>query len=317
MTAAARVLSGLRPQAYEHPFDRQALDALQGTRGLETLVRKCNEWGFERLLRVQLTGSNLKVTADAFPQLHAMFTEVCRTLDLPRIPELYVGAGGDINAFTAGVEHPIVLINAGAVDQLDDDELRFVMAHEVGHVKSGHVLYYQIAEFLPLISEAIGDATFGVGALLGVGLQAALLNWRRKSEHTADRAGLLAVQDLQVALSALMKLAGLPQRYGKSVNVDDFIAQAREFDALDSDKLSWFAKWLSVAGQAHPWTVLRAKECLGWVDDGGYERVLAAPQEVPLLLPSGVARFCVHCGAGLAADAAFCTRCGKPVAPAH
>lgn len=314
MTVTPRVLAGLRPQAYEHPFDRQALDALQGTRGLETLVRKCNEWGFERLLRVQLTGSNLKVTADAFPQVHSMFVDVCHTLDLPQVPELYIGAGGDVNAFTAGVEHPIVVLNAGAIDQLSDDELRFVMAHELGHVKSGHVLYYQIAEFLPLISEAIGDATFGVGALLGVGLQAALLNWRRKSEHTADRAGLLAVQDLPVALSTLMKLAGLPQRYRDTVNVDDFIAQAREFDALDSDKLSWFAKWLSVTGQSHPWTVLRAKECLAWVDEGGYERVLAAPHEVPLMLPQGVARFCVHCGQGLAAEAVFCTGCGKPVA---
>jgi Zn-dependent protease with chaperone function len=241
-----------------------------------------------------------------------MLVDTCHTLDVPRVPELYIGAGGELNAFTAGVDHPIIVINAGAIDQLSDDELRFVLAHELGHVKSGHVLYYQIAEFLPMISEAIGDATFGVGALLGVGLQAALLNWRRKSEHTADRAGLLAVQDLQVALSTLMKLAGLPQRFRDEINVDDFVAQAREFDALDSDKLSWFAKWLAVAGQSHPWTVLRAKECLAWVDEGGYERVLAAPQEVPLLLPEGVARFCVHCGNGLAADAAFCTRCGKP-----
>lgn len=314
MGATPQLLKGLRPQAYEHRLDRQALDALQGTRGLETLVRKCNEWGFERLLRVQLTGSNLRVTADAFPQLHQMFVDVCHTLDLPQAPELYIGAGGEINAFTAGVEHPMVVLNAGAIDMLSDDELRFVMAHELGHVKSGHVLYYQIAEFLPLISEAIGDATFGVGALLGAGLQVALLNWRRKSEHTADRAGLLAVQDLQVVLGALMKLAGLPQRYHDQINVDDFVVQARAFDGMDSDKLSWFAKWLSVAGQTHPWTVLRAKECLSWVDEGGYERVLAAPQEVPLLLPEGVARFCVHCGTGMAADAAYCTACGKPVA---
>ena len=259
---------------------------------------------------MQLTGSNLRVTADTFPQLHEMFVDACHALDLPLVPELYVGAGGEINAFTAGVDKPIVVLNSGAVDLLSDDELRFVMAHELGHVKSGHVLYYQIAEFLPVITEAIGDATFGVGALLGAGVQVALLNWRRKSEHTADRAGLLVVQDLQVVLSALMKLAGLPQRYSKDINVDDFVAQARAFEGMDSDKLSWFAKWLSTAGQTHPWTVMRAKECLEWVDDGGYERVLAKPAEVPLLLPAGVARFCMRCGAGCGASAAFCVGCG-------
>lgn len=308
-------LTGLVPQAYEHPLDRRALDALQGTRGLETLVRKCNEWGFERLLRVQLTGSNLQVTPDSFPELHEMLVDTCERLDLPTRPDLYIGASGEMNAFTAGVEQPLVILNSGTVDQLTDDELRFVLAHELGHIKSGHVLYYQIAEFLPLISEAIGEATFGVGALLGASLQIALLNWRRKSEFTSDRAGLLAVQDLNVALSALMKLAGLPQKYKDRVNVDDFVVQARAFDGMDNDKLSWFAKWLSTAGQTHPWTVLRAKECLAWVDEGGYQKVLDAPNEAALLLPEGVKMFCRTCGHGLTGEEKFCTSCGKPVPP--
>ena len=113
---ARRPLPGLRSQAYEHPEDREALDILQDTHGLDTLVRKCNEWGFERLLRVQLTGSNLRVTADNFPQLHEMFVDACHALDLPLVPELYVGAGGEINAFTAGVDKPIVVLNSGAID---------------------------------------------------------------------------------------------------------------------------------------------------------------------------------------------------------
>ena len=69
--AARRRLAGLKPQSYEHPLDAQALDALQNTGGLETLVRKVNEWGLERMLQVQLTGSHLRVTADAFPDPHA------------------------------------------------------------------------------------------------------------------------------------------------------------------------------------------------------------------------------------------------------
>jgi Zn-dependent protease with chaperone function len=312
-----RTLTGLRPQAYEHPADRQALARLQSTGGLETVVRKCNAWGFERLLRVQLTGSNLRVTADSFPEVHAQLLAACRVLDLPAPPELYVGGGGDINAFTAGVESPIVVLSSSAVDLLSEDELFFVIAHELGHVKSGHVLYYQIAEFLPVIAEVVGSATFGIGELLGAGLQVALLSWKRQSELTADRAGLLAAQDVTVAIAALQKLAGLPHRYYDRVNVDDFVAQARAFEALDSDKLSWIAKWLSTVGQTHPWTVLRANQLLAWIDAGDYEKVLAAPQEVPLQLPAGVKRFCARCGCGLAGHEAFCPGCGAPAgAPA-
>jgi Zn-dependent protease with chaperone function len=309
-----RELAGLKPQAYEHPSDREALDILQGTGGLETVVRKCNEWGFERLLRVQLTGSNIKVTADSFPEIHQLLRRACRALDLPLEPELYIGGSGEINAFTAGVDKPIVVLTSGAIDLLSDDELFFVIAHELGHIKSGHVLYYQIAEFLPIVGEIIGSATFGIGELLGAGLQIALLNWKRKSEFTADRAGLLATQDVTTSLGAMMKLAGLPQKYYDRVNVDDFIAQARAFEAMDNDKLNWIAKWLSSAGQSHPWTVLRANQFLSWVDDGGYEQVLKAPDVVPLLLPEGVKRFCSRCGYGLAGPEAFCPGCGQSVA---
>jgi Zn-dependent protease with chaperone function len=315
-----RRLTGLRPQSYEHPLDAQALNALQKTSGLETVVRKCNEWGFERLLRVQLTGSHLRVTADSVPDVHEKLLEACNILDLPKPPDLYIASGQDLNAFTAGVEKPLIVLNAGAVDLLTDDELFFVIAHEVGHIKSGHVLYYQIAEFLPVIGAIVGGATFGLGELLGAGLQVALLNWKRMSEFTADRAGLLACQDANVPITAMIKIAGLPQKYHGAINPEDFIAQAREFKALDADKLNWLVKWLSTMGQTHPWTVMRASQFLAWVDTGGYETVVNGQHELPAgaaaSLPTGGARFCTQCGSTLIPEARFCPGCGVPISGA-
>ncbi|HWW60231.1 MAG TPA: M48 family metallopeptidase [Thermoanaerobaculia bacterium] len=310
-----RKLTGLRPQTYEHPLDAQTLNLLENTTGLDTVVRKCNEWGFERILRVQLTGSHLRVTADNFPDIHDMVTKACEVLDLPVRPEVYIAAGGDINAFTAGVERTLVVLNAGAIDHLSDDELFFVIAHELGHIKSGHILYYQIAEFLPVIGEIVGAATFGIGELLGAGLQMALLKWKRMSELTADRAGLLACQDANVAITAMMKIAGLPSKYYASMNPEDFIAQAREFTSLDLEKLNWFAKWLGTVGQSHPWTVLRASEFLSWIDSGGYENALSFPMGtiVPPQL-TGARVFCTQCGCALRGDEKFCSRCGAATA---
>ena len=172
-----------------------------------------------------------------------------------------------------------------------------------------------LAEFLPVIVEILGAATFGIGDVLSAGLQIALMNWKRKSEFTADRAGLLGVQDAGAALSTLTKLAGLPQKYYPSINTEDFIAQARAFEALDSDKLSWLAKWLSSAGQTHPWTVLRANQLLAWIDSGGYEQVLRSPREVSVQLPPGVKSFCNQCGRPLLGAEAFCPGCGHQLQP--
>jgi Zn-dependent protease with chaperone function len=275
-----RRLTGLRPQTYEHPLDAQALNALQKTSGLETVIRKCNEWGFERLLRVQLTGSHLRVTPDSVPDVHEKLLAACDILDLPKVPDLYIASGDDLNAFTAGVERPLIVLNAGTVDRLTDDELLFVIAHEVGHIK----------------------------------------NWKRMSEFTADRAGLLASQDANVPITAMMKIAGLPQKYHGAINSEDFIAQAREFKALDADKLNWFVKALSTMGQTHPWTVMRASQFLAWVDSGEYAAVVNAEHALPPgiggapMLPG--AGFCTQCGRGLTPEARFCPGCGVAVSRA-
>jgi len=315
--AVVQKLSGLRPQAYEHPSDAAALNVLTKTAGVDTVVRKLYAWGFERLLRVGLTGSYLRVTPDNFPDLYEILVTACDTLDLPMKPDLYIGGGAELNAFTAGVERPLIMVYSGAVEALTREELLFMIAHEVGHIKSAHVLYYQIAEFLPVIGEIVGTATFGIGELLSSGMQVALLRWKRMSELTADRAGLLACQDADVALRTLMKLAGLPHKYFETANTEDFIAQAREFQAMDADKLSMLAKWLSTMGATHPWTVMRAQELLQWIDSKGYEEVLKAPQRVNVQLPTGVSSYCPQCGYALAGAEKFCPGCGRNTAEAQ
>jgi Zn-dependent protease with chaperone function len=300
---AGRKLKGLRPQVCEHALDRKALDALEGTPGLEILVRKCNEWGLERILRVRCTGSYLRVTADSFPRLHDLLQTACDTLDVPRLPELYVAPLGELTSLTAGVDHPIVIISTSMVDSFSEDELLFALAREAGHIKSGHVLYSQIAEFLPVIAQMVDAATFGIGALVNAAMEIALLTWKRASEFTADRAGLLGVQNPDAAFSALMKLAGLPRSEYGSINTADFIVQARQFQALDNDRMSWIVKGLSILGSDHAWTVMRAHELLQWTDGGGYEGVL-------------VGRFCNVCGKPANSRDAFCNVCGNPLSRA-
>ena len=303
-------LIGLRPQAYEHPSDNRTLNALEQTKGLDTLVRKCNEYGLERLLRVQLMGSYLRASEDSFPELFRMVSDACEILDLPKRPALYIQPG-ELNAFTAGVENPIVVLNYGLVDALTQDELFFVIAHELGHIKSGHVLYYQIAMLLPVIADVIGMATMGFGGLLSLPLEVALVRWQRMSELTADRAGILACQDVNAAMGAMIKLAGLPSKFFAQVNTEDFIAQAREFESFDSDKLDWIAKFLSGMGQSPPWTVMRAHEFLKWTDSGEYDRILSDPKSA--VTSTQQAKFCTGCGAALIGQGVFCTNCGARV----
>ena len=305
----AKILKGLLPQTYQHPLDSKALSVLQRTPGLDLLVRKFNEWGVERLLRVQFTGSGLRVTSDSFSEIHQVVCTAAERIALTRIPNVYILGSGEINAFTAGTERPIIVITSTAIDALNLSELTFVIGHELGHIKSEHVLYHTMGQMLPYVGNAIGKATFGIGALLSASLEMALLNWKRTSEFTADRAGLLACQDTEAAISVMMKFGGLPHKYYSSFNTEDFILQAREFEELDCDRLNWLAKALSAMGQTHPWTVMRGNQFLKWIDAGDYDQILrGTTTPASIECPT-----CSACQKPLLGTEAFCPGCGEQV----
>jgi Zn-dependent protease with chaperone function len=306
----AITLKGLRPQAYEHPTDSAALNALKHTKGFDSVIQKINAWGIERFLRVQLTGSYIKVTRDSLSDLYEILAVTRERLDVPVDVDLYISVGSEINAYTVGVERPLIVLTSAAVELLSPEELAFVIAHELGHVKSGHVLYYQIAEFLPAIAGAIGGITFGISELLSTGVQVALLHWKKMSEFTADRAGLLGCQDAEVAWRTMVKLAGLPPKYFATLNTEEFLQQARDFQAMDSDALSKIAKWVSSLGDTHPWTVVRAQQLLLWIEGGKYEETLKFPTRIPFPTTPGISRYCTKCGSALRGPEKFCPGCG-------
>lgn len=296
-------LPGLRSEEYEHRFDRQALKALKASPGFEFVVRKLNEYSIDRLRKIQFTGSNLKLSGQVLPKIHEMLQRACEILDMPTCPDLYVSWSYQVNAVTAGVERPVVVLTSGAIDLLTPQELTFILGHELGHIKSGHILYHQMADILPVLGNIIGSATLGVGNLVSTGLQLALLNWDRMSEFTADRAGLLVCQDITTAGNVMMKTAGVPAKYFDSVPVESFLSQAREFEGYDFDAFDKIAKIMSTLWQGHPWTVMRASELLKWIDSGEYDGVMSRKSSNP---PST----CPRCGRSLDGQEKYCPRCG-------
>ena len=266
-------ISGLNSKEYEHPFDKKALNALEGTPGLEILVRKFNQHGIEKLMKIQYTGSNIKVSKNNFPKLYKTLETVCDVLSYEPIPDFYINLGF-INAWTIGVEKPLIVTTSGCTSLLSYDELLFVLGHEVGHIKSRHILYHQMASVLPILGNIIGSATLGIGGLISTGLQIALLNWQRKSEFTADRAGLLACQNVDAATTAMMKIAGAPPRYYSLLKPSDFEKQSKEFEEFDLNNYDKIAKAASVMFADHPWTVMRGHELYKWIKTGDYDRIL-------------------------------------------
>ncbi|MEB3179638.1 MAG: M48 family metallopeptidase [Nostocaceae cyanobacterium] len=267
--------TNLKTEVYEHPFDRKALVSLERTPVLPLLLKKVNEYGIDRLLRLQTMGTDFNVTPRNFPELHDAFVESCKILDIAPIPELYLFRGmGYIRTYAIGVEKPLVGINLEGMEWLSYDELLFVFGHEVARIKGKYLAYQQMAYVMPVVKNLIASTTLGVGGLAANGLEIALYNWMIMSKFTADRAGLLACQNIDVAISALMKLGGLPGEYLNADSINDFVTQAREFKTSNLDGLDQLTKTFSFMEYQLPWTVMRASELLKWVDSGDYQNLL-------------------------------------------
>ena len=155
----------------------------------------------------------------------------------------------------------------------------FILGHELGHVKCGHTLYNTMAQNITWIIGFISDMTLGIGQLVTTGIQLALLEWSRKAEFSADRAGLLAVQNVDASSTALSKLMAPAKEIWQEINMEDIHKQAEEFEDLSDDDLNKIYKFLSTIQLTHPWTILRTKEINEWVEDGTYETVMSMDPE--------------------------------------
>lgn len=270
-----QILHGLNHEQYEHPFDQKALASLEKPLVgiIPNPIPKIGEFitsnWIEKIFNVQYTGSNLKVTRDNYPKIYELLDYACEILDVRNKPELYIQWGYDINAFTVGAEHPIIVLNSGMIDLCDEDEALFIIGHELGHIKSNHMLYHMMAQYFNGIINLI---PFVITKTLAASIQYLLYYWYRMSEFTADRAGLMCCQNKDAAVRAFMKMAGVPKAHFGDLNMETFIQQARDFKQLDEDGMNKLIKVLSIADDNHPWTVMRAAELLKWINDGEYTK---------------------------------------------
>jgi hypothetical protein len=182
---------------------------------------------------------------------------------------MYVNQDPQPNAMCIGLDEPIIVLTTGLVELLDEEEMRAVIGHEVGHALSGHAVYRTVLLFLTSLAMRVSWIPLGNVAVMAI--VTALREWFRKSELSADRAGLLAGQDPRASLRGLMKLAG--GNHLHEMNVDSFLEQAEEYEA-GGDLRDSVLKILNVLPRSHPFAVVRAAELKAWSESRDYQRIL-------------------------------------------
>jgi len=305
-------LKGIDVTAFQHPLDRQATDQLRKLKGFDAFMGKFIEYGFERIEYVLNIASSVRVGPRQLPKLHEMLQQSCAVLDVPE-PELYVSQGG-LNALTSGSNNPYIVLQGGLVDLMDDDEVMAVIAHELGHIKCRHVLYKCMARWIGLAGAIIGEMSLGIGGLLVKPIEMALLAWDRRSELSADRASLLALQEARPCINMLMKLAGGTTRLAGQMDPEEFLTQVRSYsDDLDHSTTDRVYRFLAgIYKGTHPFAIERAKALNDWIDSPEFEQILAG-NYARAAQPVTDGR-CSKCGTFAQPGFVFCAGCGERLA---
>ncbi|KUP09192.1 hypothetical protein Q73_03740 [Bacillus coahuilensis m2-6] len=173
-----------------------------------------------------IRSNGVKITQKQFPDFYKRVEELSGQMGLKRVPDVYVvESSGILNAFATRLfgRHMVVLYSDifELIKHDNEDELTFVLAHELAHIKRNHTLKSVLllpANFFPLLGEA----------------------YSRGCEYTCDRMAATYIQNSEAAANALTILAIGKELY---VNVDreayiEQLEQEKSFFAWFSEKLS-------------------------------------------------------------------------------
>jgi Zn-dependent protease with chaperone function len=269
---------GISSEAFRHPLDQQAEQALRSVPGFDLVARRFVEFLYERPQFVYLMGNSIQVGPRQYSTIYHLFRECVRDLDVHPEPTLFVAQNPQVNSYALGQEHPYVVLNTGLLDLLSEAEIRTVLAHELGHIKCGHTILIQMGIWAMNAASMLSEVTLGLGNLVSSGLVYAFYEWRRKAELTSDRAALLVTDDLNTVMQTMMKVSGGSTRYGHECNLNEFIRQSESYQELDQDALNQIYKFLLYNGGndsmlTHPFPVDRLRYLREWAVSEEYRQI--------------------------------------------
>ena len=242
----------------EKELSRQLYDLIEGDI-MSSVLKEAKIERFENEWKLILEGHSFKVTKELASGLYDMFHEVQSRLEFTEPIDFYVTNSPEVNAWALAAneegEANIININSGLIEKMDDDELRFIIGHEIGHLISKNAIISRLISFV-----------FPEPEKIPVLLYHKINLWNKLAELTADRYGFIASPKLEKCVSNFFKLSsGLDP---KRINFD-FKAYLEENERI----ITYFRENRGQNLASHPINPIRIKALVLFNDSKLYESV--------------------------------------------
>ena len=230
--------------------DAQRLQALRAQPRIAESVRRAAELRHKSSARVGLLADAVRVDLDLLQALASSIEKLRVRAGLEEPIEAFVSQEPKVNAsVTRGPEQMFVNLTSGAVNHLSAEELEFVIGHELGHAIFGHLE----------LPAAWLMAHGGLDPRGSMELRA----WQRACEISADRAGLVCCESLEVAATALFRMQSGLATPGLRIDPHEF---AEQWEHLEQEVIEGHEHpfWKST----HPFLPLRMKAMIVFAESG-------------------------------------------------
>lgn len=258
----------LKIEDYQHPLDKQAVDAVLNVPGVESILKFISKNAVERIDRFINNATYLRITPEMSPKLHNMLNEARNMFDADYEVSLYLDRSYNIGAITNGIENKHIILTTSLVDSGNDDALWGIISACISNFEAKHATIDLIDEML---KRGEGILPFAVDA----GLRLALNNWRRNREYTCDRAVLLALGDFNKAVK--LRLMGVAPE--STLDAIDFTKPDNSYREQANDYLNLGGsagalRTINIIGSEGHSLASRYTELYNWYISGEYQDIL-------------------------------------------
>jgi Zn-dependent protease with chaperone function len=222
---------GIDVSAFQWAADGKAMSALRSVSPLNLAARKISEKVGRRW--IESTFNSVLLSEKQLPHIYIHAVQAARILGMSRMPDIYLSGERPWDCLTFGTDDDsFIVIGSALAGNFRGIEMLFLMAREIGHCRAGHALWKTVVQFFlgeqgPKKGFMAGGvfAALSPSALIGGAIEMPLLGWARQAEITADRAGLLAVGNEDVARSVLLSWSLKSSYIYKQINVEAWLEQ--------------------------------------------------------------------------------------------
>lgn len=227
--------SALDPREFEHPSMQKMNQLLRNSvvlrKSAESLSKTVSKPWYES------TFNTIAATEKQYPRVLEAGLLAARRLGAREIPPFNIELDRPYQSATYGSEHDaFVNVGSSLPRFLNDEELLFVLGHEMGHLVSHHALWTTVSTFLVgqqrqnLMSEGVMGILSNPLKLIEGGVESLITNWMRVADFTADRAALLAVGSFDKAKRAIFLLHLRSRRELDEMDIDAWMSRVESQD---------------------------------------------------------------------------------------